>query len=121
MQTVSEYYSVLDRSEGIGNLEVLCGGHFPDSAIKQLKRWRYWPELFEEAYVIIQERSQEQYRGAPTLASVMDSAMKRFLTRNGGTYSGGRNGSWDIHPEKQVPTVWVWTMNRLREQPAQQE
>jgi hypothetical protein len=115
MQTVAEYYSALDRTEGIGNLEVLCMGYFPDSSVAKFEAWRYWPELFEEAYAVINERGEMEFLGEATAAQIMDATMKRFLTKNGGRVIG-RHGKWTGHDfKKNVPLVWVSVMNQLRE------
>jgi hypothetical protein len=101
MQTVAEYYNLLDPCEGIGNLEILCYGHFPDSAISQLEKWGRWRALFQECYAVIEELREQPFRGAPTCLIVMDMAQKRFRKKHGGT----------------VPSIWFWTMARLKEQP----
>jgi hypothetical protein len=116
MQTIAEYYSAIDPTEGVGNLEVLCMGYFPDSSVAKFEAWRYWPELFEEAYTVIQERAEVEFLGESTAAQIMDAAMKRFLTRNGSKNTGGRDGRWVGHDSKKnVPPVWVSVMNQLRE------
>jgi hypothetical protein len=116
MQTVAEYYGEIDRTSCYDALNALCMGYFPDSSVDRFEEWRYWPELFEEAYAVINERAEVEFLGESTAAQIMDVAMKRFLTKNGGKYTGGRDGRWIGHDSKKtVPPVWVSVMNQLRE------
>jgi len=99
MQSMAEYYALLDKTEGIGNLEILCFGHFPDSGISQLERWPQWRVLLEECYAVIEQLREQPFRGGPSCLIVMDMAQKRFRKKHGGT----------------VPRIWFWTMARLKE------
>jgi hypothetical protein len=101
MQTVSEYYSLLDKSEGLGNLEIFFMGYFPDSAVRQLEQWKKWPALFEEAYAVIEELKEQPFNGPPMAHIIVDMAQKRFRKKTG----------------MPVPRCWFFSMARLKEQP----
>ena len=105
MQSVSEYYSVLDREEGIGNVEILFMGHFPDSAYPQLERWKKWPALLEECFPVIQELGEQPFRGGPTAHIIADLAQKRFRKKYG----------------IPVPRCWFYSMARLKELPEEKD
>jgi hypothetical protein len=107
MHTVSEYYSLLERSEGIGNLEILFMGHFPDSAAAKMENWKRWPLLFEECYAAIEELREQPFRGGPTALIIVDMGQKRFRRKYG-------------IPVPQW-TGWFYSMHRLKELPEEAE
>jgi hypothetical protein len=116
MQTVAEYFSVTDWSSCYDGLNALFMGYFPDSSVDGFEEWGWWPELFKEARAVIDERAEMEFLGEATAAQITDAAMKRFLTKNGARWVGGRDGRLVGHDfKKNVPPVWVSVMNQLRE------
>lgn len=109
-ETVMEYFaSRIQKGEGARNVLVISYGLFPSDgdALTSFERWPYAMELLRLCWQAIKELNDIPFNGAATCALVMDMATKRFWTKHGFTFSGGRNGHWS-HPDKNldVPKIW---------------
>jgi hypothetical protein len=112
MKTIAEYFDALDAEEGVGNLEILGYGQFPQHAYVTLGNWRHWLALFAECVRVIQQFAEQPFLGGPSCARIIDSGMKRFLVKSGCKFTGGKKGSWELpKPDLKVPPVWIYTVN----------